>query len=410
MRKNNCGKVFGRHAFRQSQISRNLQPIRRLVVHRLHVRKVCTREFFPHLILQLELVVFAVEEVGLTRLGIAVGRHQPDLLVQRGRIQIHFLARKLPVEPFEIGAKTFVLEVVARLVFYIQGERQLVGCFVKEGPAEIHFLQRIGFHDLRFPRFRIEQGQSGQVHVGALVGLHVSALAVFLKTDHAASFKNVAGIDLGEFVGIHAKNFRVAVLCGARSQPQIALQIELPAFDAFGVLAHQGLLAGRDLELVKVVPGFVAVIQPDVNHVRIIFWNIDKFDAYALQAGQIARRRSVRAFRRFGAGIHGIDVVVFVAVIVFYIQNVFAVTGPEESGDRPLGFCGQQPRGAERFIHALHINVACVFPRLLERQILSVGRNLGARDFRISEDQLAVDNRRQAAVGSRAFAGLRCER
>ena len=379
-------------------------------MHRLHLRKVCARKLFPNLILQRELVVFAVEEVGLTRLRVAVGRHQPNLLVQRGRIQIHFLARKLSIEPFEIGAKTFVLEVVARLVFHIQSERQFVSCFVKEGPSEIHFLQRIGFHDLRFPVFWIEQRQSGQVQIGALVGLHVSVLAVFLKTDHVASLKDVAGINLGEFVGIDAKNFRVAVLRGARGQPQIALQIELPAFDAFRVLAHQSLLAGRDLELVKIVPRFVTVVQPDINHVRIIFGNIHKFDAHALQPGQIARRWSVRAFRRFGAGIHGIDVVVFVAGVVFHVQNVFAITGPEECGNWPLGFRGQQPRGAERLTHALHINVARVFPRLLERQILSIGRNLGSRDFRIAEDQLTVDDRRQAPGGSIVFARLRCER
>ena len=41
-----------------------------------------------------------------------------------------------------------------------------------------------------------------------------------------------------------------------------------PAGDAVGVLAHQRLFAGGDLQLVEVVPGLVAVVQADVENVR----------------------------------------------------------------------------------------------------------------------------------------------
>src|SRR5437762_3442743 len=42
------------------------------------------------------------------------------------------------------------------------------------------------------------------------------------------------------------------------------------------------------------------------------------------------------------------------------------------SSDLSFSFRGEQSRRAERLIHTLHIDVSCVFPRLLEGQILSI--------------------------------------
>ena len=125
-----------------------------------------------------------------------------------------------------------------------------------------------------------------------------------------------------------------------------------------------------------------------------------KLHPNAFESGQVARGGSIRTRRRLGRRIDGVDVVVFVAVVVFHVEDVFAVAAPEIAGDRPLGLGGEQPRRAERLVHALHVDVARVFPRLLKRQILSVGRKLRARDFGIAEDQLAVDQRRQPGGGS----------
>ena len=57
-------------------------------------------------------------------------------------------------------------------------------------------------------------------------------------------------------------------------QAQVALQIEIPADDALGVLAHQRLLAGGNLQLVEIVPGLVAVVQADVDDVRIVLGHV----------------------------------------------------------------------------------------------------------------------------------------
>ncbi len=159
------------------------------------------------------------------------------------------------------------------------------------------------------------------------------------------------------------------------------------------------------------MPGLIAVVQANIDGVRIVLGYIHKLHANAFEPSEVARGGSVRASARFGCRVDGVNVVVFVAVVIFHVKNVFAVAAPEIAGDRALEFSGEQPCRVERLVHALDIDVARVFPWLLKRQILSVGRQLRTRDFGIPEDQLAVDQRWQTCGSFLiAISILRCER
>ncbi len=62
---------------------------------------------------------------------------------------------------------------------------------------------------------------------------------------------------------VHAQDLLIAGILDALGQAQISLEIEDPTGDAVGILAEQRALAGGDLEFVKIVPGFVAIVQSD---------------------------------------------------------------------------------------------------------------------------------------------------
>jgi hypothetical protein len=289
--------------------------------------------------------------------------------------------------------------VAAAAVAIVEREHKIISDFGEACAAKISLLERVRFHHGGLPGLRVKQHQRYQVHTRTLVGLKVDLLAVFVESDRLAALKHVAGVYFGELVAVHAKDFSVAVFGGAAGQAQIALEVKIPAGDTLRVLAHQRLLAGGDLQLVKVMPRLVAVIEADVDHVRIAFRNLGNEDAYALQASEVARGWSIGAGSWFGCGIHGIDVIVFVTVIVFHVEHGLAVPGPEKPGDGPLALSGQQARRREWLVHALDVDVACVFPGFQERHIFSVGRELGCGDFRVTENQLTVNDGRKAACG-----------
>ena len=91
-------------------------------------------------------------------------------------------------------------------------------------------------------------------------------------------------------------------------------------------------------ELVKIVPGFVAIVEADINDVGIGLGRAEQHDAHALQIGEIARRRGVRACGRRGARIHRIDVEVFVAAVVFHIRRCTWRRGSTENLPRGARF------------------------------------------------------------------------
>src|ERR1051326_2530067 len=229
--------------------------------------------------------------------------------------------------------------------------------------------------------------------------------AVLVETVRAAAFKNATGIDLGELVLIDAQDLGIAVLGRAGGQAQIALEVEGPAGNALSILAQQSLLAGGEFQFVEIVPRLVAVIESNVDGVRIALGDLKDLHPRALHARHVARRRCIGAGFRLGCRVDSIDVVVLVAVLVLYVKNVFAVPRPEITSNWPLGFGGQQARGAEGLIYAFHVDVARVFPRLQAGDVLSVRRDFRGGDLWITEDQLAIDERRQPAPCGRRRRG-----
>ena len=131
------------------------------------------------------------------------------------------------------------------------------------------------------------------------------------------------------------------------------------------------------------MPSLVAIIQADVDHIRIALRNLVYQYAHTLQARHIAFRRRIRAGGWFGGRIYGIHIEVLIAVVIFGVEDILAVSRPEISGDRPLGLHGEETRRAEGLIHGLHINIPSVFPGLQKGDVLSIGRKLGSRNLRV---------------------------
>src|SRR6202035_5306647 len=101
------------------------------------------------------------------------------------------------------------------------------------------------------------------------------------EPDHVASFKDVAGIDARETILVHAQNFLIARVLNAVGKPKIAFQIENPLRDTIEVLADQRAFASGDLKLVKIVPGFIAIVEADVKDIWIRLWRAEQHDAHA---------------------------------------------------------------------------------------------------------------------------------
>ena len=91
--------------------------------------------------------------------------------------------------------------------------------------------------------------------------------------------------------------------------------------------------------------------------------------------------------------VDGPHVVVLVAVVVLDVEDVLAVAGPEEPGNRPLRLGREQAGLLEGLAGLLHVDVAGVLPRLQEGDVLAVGGELRRGDLGVAEEQLAVEQR-----------------
>src|SRR5262249_54804665 len=155
----------------------------------------------------------------------------------------------------------------------------------------------------------------------------------------------------------------VTVVRRAYRQPQFVLQIENPAGETIGVLAYQCALARRNFDLVEIVPGLIAVVDPHIHRIRVAFGHGVNLRRHLFQLGQIAGFRRVFAGGRRLGGVNGIDVVILVAGFVLNEQYVFAVSAPEIAGDRAPGIAGDQFGRAEWLFRALDPDVPRVFVR-----------------------------------------------
>ena len=96
-------QVLRRHALRQREEGRDLQPVRGRVADRLHAGQVLARDPLAHLVLERQLLRLAVEEVALAGLGVAGGGHEQSWSSAVDGAQREVLARELPLQQLVVG-------------------------------------------------------------------------------------------------------------------------------------------------------------------------------------------------------------------------------------------------------------------------------------------------------------------
>ena len=215
-----------------------------------------------------------------------------------------------------------------------------------------------------------------------------------MESCREALFGPVAGVDLLQSIGVNAQNFGIAVIGGTRCQTKLVFVVKTPTGDPIFVLAQKCALSGRNLDFVEIVPSFVAIVQPDVYRVRVTLWNCIYKSAHTFCVGNIARRRSLSACGGLVRRIDGMDIKILVTGRILNKQNELAVTTPRISGDRTLRVRRHEPCRGKRFLRFLDPDVSRLVPRLHERDVFSVRRDLRAGNLRIVKQQLAINQGR----------------
>ena len=226
--------------------------------------------------------------------------------------------------------------------------------------------------------------------------MDVNELVVFVELYRRAAFEYTARVDLCRLAAfVHTEKFGVAVLCGTDCQPGFTRVVEYKGLVAVLVLCYQCTLACRDLYLIDIVPGLVAVVDADVDRVGVRLWHILDHRPNAFGFGQVPRGRDRRACCGLVGGIYGVDVKVLIAAFVLYEQYVFSITRPEILPHRACLVVGHRTGRLKRLAHALDPDVHRAVQGFDEGNILAVGRDLGSGVFGIAEQKLAVNDRRK---------------
>src|ERR1044072_1138823 len=139
------------------------------------------------------------------------------------------------------------------------------------------------------------------------------------------------------------------------------------------------------------MPGWVAVVDTDVDGIRFGTRHCINKRAHAFYVGEITRGRHVLSRGRRIGRIDGIDVVILVAGFVLDEEYVLAIARPEVSGDRALRVGRDRLRVRERLGRLLHPDIACALERFDKRDERPVRGNLRARDLWIAKEKLTVD-------------------
>ena len=384
MRHDDEREAFWLDPFRQREVRRNLEAVRRLVADGRHRRQRLARQLLPYDVLLRRLLGVPVEQVH--RAGIDVGARDDDVepLVPGRGLEADLLAGELLLQQVVVGLPSLVLPDVARLV------DDVIRHVREDHVAQIDAILRIGFDDLFFARLHVEEREPGEI--GALVRFEIDARTVFMKVQRPACFEYVAAVDLREAVVVDTEYFRVAVFGDTRREAQLVRQVELPVDEPFGVLAQERPLAGRDADLVEVVPRLVAIVEADVDQIRIGLGHEVDARLHALRVGDVARGGDVAAGGRLIRRLDGVHVEVLVAELILGVEHVLRVPALEVRGDRPLGIGGDRFGLIECLVGSFHPDVARPLEGLEEGQELAVGRNLRARDLGIAEEKIAVDD------------------
>ena len=328
--------------------------------------------------------------MALSRLRVARDRDEHEALVGRPGPNPDLPSREFGLQKFIVGLPFPVLPVDPGALVDVDGGDQLIGPVGELGAPEVDAPLRIGLDLLFLAGRRIEECQCLAIDRLALVRHHVDAPVIGVETDRTARFEDRAGVDLLQAVGIDPQDFCVPVVGDAGRQPQLILEIEDPAGDLLGVLPQQSSLPGRDLHPVEVVPGSVAVVDPDKEAVRIALRNPIDQRADRLRLGQVPGGRDFRPRPFGGGGIDGVDVVVLVSPLILHEEKKPTIAAPEESGDRSLGVIGHQTGRREGLPRPLDPDVARFLEWLDERNELAIRGELRSANLRIPKEQLPI--------------------
>ena len=136
--------------------------------------------------------------------------------------------------------------------------------------------------------------RSAEIPIPA-VGHHVELRIILDEAHRTAHFQHVAGVNFLEAIRVHSQRFGVAVVGRANRKSKLIFVVEDPAHQAFGILSQESQFASGYLQLVEIVPGFVTVIEADVEEVRVAFGPV------VYESADTFEVRKVPGFWRFRA-------------------------------------------------------------------------------------------------------------
>ena len=398
-------QVLAARADGQREVGGDLASVAGGVADGPHRRERLGRELGARRVEQRELARVAVEKVARARVGVAVARDEPRPLVL-GRARGHDLAaRELRVEKGEVRGPGVVPRVDALAVAVVDRRHEFVGDVGEDGAAEVHLPLRVALDERLLAGLGVEEDELDEVAVApgsrpgqALVGLHVDAAAVRVEAHRPARLHDRARVDdLAELAVADAEQLGRAVGRRAEGQADVAVEVRHPARDALRVFDEQLALARLEVDAVDVVPGRVAVVEADQDVAGVALGHVQDDGARAVGGRQVARRRHA-----LGAGgrvrVDGPDVVVLVAALVLDVEHVALVAAPEEARHGAV-VGGERARRLEGLVDALDPDVHHAVERLAEREVGAVGRELGARDLGVPEEDGPVEELGELGAG-----------
>ena len=145
--------------------------------------------------------------------------------------------------------------------------------------------------------------------------------------------------------------------------------------------------------------GLISVVESDVEGAGVGLRCRVEHDPDALQAGEVAQGRGFGIRGVLRGRVDGEDIEVLVAGVVLHKDDGLAVTRPKEHRDGAGGFGGEQAGVDEGFAGFLNPDVAGTLPGLEKRQIFTVRGNARGGDFRVAEEEFAIDEWGEPLLG-----------
>ncbi len=391
-----------RHPRRDGEVGRDLDAVPRRISHRGRSRHLRTRDVRASAVEELEASWLPIVQPGRPRLDIGDGRDEHATPIAGHRAKAQVAVGELAPRPLQVLREAGLAGVPADSVSRVPGRDQLVGIGREQRAPEIDFPFGVGLHLFDLTGGRIEQDESREVG-RAPARLHVEPRAVDVKADRLALLLGPAFEYRREHAFVDPQDLPAAVRPLPVSQAEPAGEVGDPIGDVLLVGEQELPLAGPQVEPPHVVETRVAVVQANDRVPGIVLGKLVDPGLHVGAGREIESGRNARACGRGGGGVDRVDVEVLVAALILDEEDAARVPAPERLDDRTASVVRHRPRGVERLFDPLDPHVEYAVQRLDERQPATVGRELAARDPRVAEEHLAVDQRRGAGRGRAAF-------